>query len=82
MKRTMVCGDCWQDLRPDQYEPLSSIFGECSRCEQLGFLSRVRSTEVEANPVTVSAIWDKLEDRIQPATEAELEARALLRPQS
>ena len=47
---TKVCGDCWQDLRPDQYEPNTYNMGECDRCGDQGFVHRVSKQEVEQNP--------------------------------
>jgi hypothetical protein len=49
--RALVCGDCWAELRPDEYEPEWTVDGECSRCGQwAGGVHRVSWAEVDANP--------------------------------
>lgn len=27
-----LCGDCWQDVRPDEYLPAADRYGTCARC--------------------------------------------------
>lgn len=45
-QQTVVCGDCWYEVRPDQYQPWSRTFGTCSACGQNAMVNRVRADEI------------------------------------
>lgn len=50
-KITRVCGDCWYDVRPDQYEPFTFIDGTCDRCGASNVnVHRVSRAELDATP--------------------------------
>jgi hypothetical protein len=38
---TYLCGDCWQEARPDSYAPEPEGDGPCTRCGQVGLLYNV-----------------------------------------
>lgn len=43
---TKVCQTCWYELRPEVYFPNTDAWGECARCEDYGFIARVRADEI------------------------------------
>jgi hypothetical protein len=45
-KSVDLCGDCWSELLPDEYEPATRRFGTCDVCEANAFIHRTSSTRV------------------------------------